>query len=112
MQVHRKKCMTMYIEFKRRMTPGWRDQHRNSAKRDQNFKGKWLKKPRCESVGSRMNPRGRKEKSMRYTMNPTEHGVRPVWPDVEEPNTISLETIPKMRYLCWEWIMDICRENQ
>ena len=100
MQVHRKKCMAMYIEFKRRMTPGWRDQHRNSAKRHQNFKEKWLKTPRCESVGSRMNPRGRKEKIMRYTMNPTAHGVRPVRLEEEEPSTTSLQITPKMPYLC------------
>ena len=96
MQVHRKKCMTMYIEFKRRTTPGWRDQHRNFMKKHQNFKEKWLKKPRCESVGSRMNPRGRKEKIMKCFMIPTQHGVRPVWPDVEEPNTTSLQITPKM----------------
>ena len=96
MQVHRKKCMTMYIEFKKRMTPGWRDQRRNSVKSHQSFRRKLLRTPRSESVGNRTNLRDWREKSMKCIMNPIEHGARPVWPDVVEPNITSLQITPKM----------------
>ena len=88
--------MTMYIEFMKRMIPGWRDQRRNSVRSPQSFRRKLPRTLRSESVGSLTNLRDRNEKSMKCIMNHTEHGARPVWPDVEEPNIISLQITPRM----------------